>query len=250
MREKTSYKFANKKYISQLLKHDIDYFRVPLKLIKKYCDKNMSIVDFGCGTGNFVKILNELGYKNVVGIDIDKDIIIKGRKINDLDNIFTLEEVNLKELKFDVVTCIYVIEHIENVKSFLNTLLDMLNDGGILIIVTPNYLNPRTYLAYIKSKMMHKNLHLTPFNKGNTILLFMKFLKASFLTVLKLFFNNNYIWKVEPLPSLISVGGDADACWVSNYLDIRNYLKAKGIKEVEKKSFKEKICTNYFTGRK
>ena len=43
----------------------------------------------------------------------------------------------------------------------------------------------------------------------------MKFLKASFLIVLKLFFNNNYIWKVETLPSLISVGGDTDACWVS-----------------------------------
>ena len=38
--------------------------------------------------------------------------------------------------------------------------------------------------------------------------------------------------------------------WISNYLDIRNYLKAKGIKEIEKRSFKEKICTNYFIGRK
>jgi len=167
-----------------------------------------------------------------------------------LDNIFFLEEINLKENKFDAVVCIYTIEHVEDIKGFLNMLLNMLNDEGILIIVTPNYLNPRAYLSYIKSKMMHKNLHLTPFNKGGTFLLFMKFLKASFLIVLKLFFNNNYIWKVEPLPSLISVGGDADACCVSNYLDIRNYLKAKGIKEIEKRSFKEKICTNYFIGRK
>ena len=70
------------------------------------------------------------------------------------------------------------------------------------------------------------------------------------MTFLKLFFNNNYIWKVQPLPSSVSVGGDADACWVSNYLDIRNYLKEKKVREIEERSFKEKISTNYYIARK
>lgn len=250
MDDKTSYKFSNETYISQLLQHDAEFFNVPLYLLKKYCDRNMNILDFGCGTGNFVRILGELGYKNVMGIDIDRKSIIKGRKINKLDNIFTLGEVDLKNLFFDVVTCIYTIEHVENVKIFLDTLIDMLKNDGILIIVTPNYLNPKSYLSYVKSKIIHRDLHLTPFNKGNIFQLFIRFLKASLLTFLKLFFKNTYIWKVQPLPSTVSIGGDADAFWVSNYLDIRNYLKAKGIKEVERKSLKERVCTNYFIGIK
>ena len=250
MVEETKYKFSNEKYISQLLQHDAGFFNVPLRLVKKYCNRNMSILDFGCGTGNFVKILSKLGYKNVMGIDIDRESIIKGREINKLDNIFTLGEVNLGELSFDVVTCIYTIEHVENVKPFLDELVNILKDNGILIIVTPNYLNPKSYLSYMKSKLMHRDLHLTPFNKGNIFLLVIRFLKASFLIVLKLFFNNNYIWKVEPLPPSVSIGGDADACWVSNYLDIKNYLRSKKLREIEKRTFKEKISTNYFIGRK
>lgn len=248
--KKSGYKFANKEYISQLLKHDMNYFRVPLKLIKKYCNKDMSILDFGCGTGNFVKILGELGCKNVIGVDIEKDSILEGRKLNKLQNIFSPDEINLEKQSFDTVVCINTIEHIEDMKKFLNLLLGVLRAKGILLIVTPNYLYPRTYLSYIKSKLIRRNLHLTPFNKGNVFLLFMKCLKAIFLTFLKLFFNNNYIWKVQPLPSSVSVGGDADACWVSNYLDIRNYLKEKKVREIEERSFKEKISTNYYIARK
>lgn len=250
MLETTKYKFANEKYISSLLKHDVEYFKIPFNLIKRYCDKNMSILDFGCGTGNFVKILNKAGYKNVKGIDLDKNTILKGREINQLNNIFYYKEINIKGLKVDVIVCIYVIEHIENVKQFLDELLDLLKDGGILIIITPNYLSPKSYLSYIKSKIMKDELHQTPFNKGNIFILFIKFLKAVFLVFLKLFFNNNYIWKVVPLPPSISVGGDADACWVSNYLDIRNYLRVKGVKQIKRRTFKEKLSTDYFVGKK
>lgn len=136
--KKSGYKFANKAYILQLLKHDVDYFRAPLELIKKYCDKDMSILDIGCGTGNFVKILSELGYKNLIGVDIEKDSILEGRKLNKLQNIFSLDEINLKEQNFDTVICIYTIEHIEDMKKFLNLLLGVLRAKGILLIVTPN----------------------------------------------------------------------------------------------------------------
>jgi len=64
------------------LKNDIDYFRLPLELVRKYCNKDMSILDFRCSTENLVKILEELGYKNIICVDIDMNLILEGRKEN------------------------------------------------------------------------------------------------------------------------------------------------------------------------
>ena len=177
--------------------------------------------------------------------------IQKGRDTLAIKNIYSFSEFNLLNKKFDIVVTNNVIEHVNDIKSYLDELINLLQTGGILVVVTPNYLNPRKYFFYIVYKILNRPLHKTPFNTGNIFSIFFRLLKSIIMTILKLYFNNNTIWKVIPLDPILSVGGDADATWVSNYLDIRNYISSKkNIVELKKQSFKNKITNNIFIARK
>ena len=63
-------------------------------------------------------------------------------------------------------------------------------------------------------------------------------------------FKNNYILKVTPLDLDISCGGDADARWMSNYLDISIFLKKKSFLEMQDISMLKKTSHNMYIGKK
>lgn len=55
------------------------------------------------------------------------------------------ESLQEKETQFDVVVSSEVIEHVNNVESFLSDCSDCVKHGGLLVITTPN----RTPLSYL-----------------------------------------------------------------------------------------------------
>lgn len=85
-----------------------------------------SILDVGCGTGVWLKIANELGIEDYIGIDgdyIHNDLleIPKNKFISaDLKNTFTLNR------KFDLIISTEVAEHlpIENADLFISNLVE------------------------------------------------------------------------------------------------------------------------------
>lgn len=245
-----NYKFSNQDYINELLNHNENYHFKILDYIKNNVDFNAKILDYGCGTGNLVKILNELGYTNVTGVDLDADTIKTGRFENSIQNIYCLDEYDLINNSFELVLSQHVIEHVENPTGFLKVLSRLIQSQGSLVVVTPNYLNPKNYLSYIKSKVLMKKLHLKPFNNGGLIWLFLMFVKSLVLVFLKIFFKNKYLWRVTPLSPDVSFGGDADATWVSNYLDISIQMRKLGFIERKKVGFLDKILTDIYIGIK
>jgi len=70
------------------------------------------------------------------------------------------------------------------------------------------------------------------------------------LVFLKIFFKNKYLWRVTPLSPDVSFGGDADATWVSNYLDISIQMRKLGFIERKKVGFLDKISTDIYIGIK
>jgi len=65
-------------------------------IIEKYIDKNVSIIDLGCGAGRTTINLFKLGYKNIVGIDFANNLIRYAQKYcidNNLDIQFDLGDV-------------------------------------------------------------------------------------------------------------------------------------------------------------
>lgn len=113
-----------------------DYFTYTKRLdvLKKYSTSAKTVLDFGCGNGNFVKFLISKRY-NAVGFDKSKDIT-NHLKNNNIP--FYKNEDEIPNVYFDVITCFDVIEHTTNPAKILETLRTKLKKNGILYITTPN----------------------------------------------------------------------------------------------------------------
>jgi 2-polyprenyl-3-methyl-5-hydroxy-6-metoxy-1,4-benzoquinol methylase len=108
------------------------------KLIQKH-NPIGSILDFGCGTGEFLNTMHETGWE-VTGVEpsdsarLKSEILIKQKTYN------SLEAIN--EKKFDVITAWHVVEHVPDLtETFLN-LKSLLKKDGTIFIAVPNYQSP------------------------------------------------------------------------------------------------------------
>ena len=91
-----------------------------------------SVLDVGCGVGAWLKAFEELGVKEIEGVDgVDlpkNQLLIEKSKIKVLDLV---QPINLKR-KYDLVLCLEVGEHIE--KKHSSTIIDSLTRHGDFIL--------------------------------------------------------------------------------------------------------------------
>jgi 2-polyprenyl-3-methyl-5-hydroxy-6-metoxy-1,4-benzoquinol methylase len=128
----------------------IDYFE---HHILKHLPNNhdIKILDIGCGYGTTLKALINNGYQNVFGIDISEEQITYAKEKLKLECVRLADALsflkdNLINNKncFDVILVLDVLEHLELNYSFqlLKLINSSLNNGGLLIIKTPNAIAP------------------------------------------------------------------------------------------------------------
>jgi SAM-dependent methyltransferase len=97
-------------------------------------NKQMRILDVGCGSGKIVFDLVSAGYKNAMGIDpyLKEDLYYsKGCKILKLSP-------SQLEGKWDLIMMHHVLEHMENQVDVLNVIKGLLDKSGHLLIRIPN----------------------------------------------------------------------------------------------------------------
>jgi 2-polyprenyl-6-hydroxyphenyl methylase / 3-demethylubiquinone-9 3-methyltransferase len=107
-------------------------------------NKNIKLLDIGCGGGLVSESLATLGYE-VTGIDVVAENIITAKnhaKFNNL-NITYLNQSIEEHLKshtrhYDVVICSEVIEHIKNPKVFLHYIDQIRKRDSLVFITTIN----------------------------------------------------------------------------------------------------------------
>lgn len=125
-----------------------------LRYIQNNCSiKNKLVLDIGCGGGILSSSMAKKGAK-VVGIDPSKKLI-KIASINALkhkDNVkylnVTLEEyVKSVGNKFDVITCMELIEHVKNPIQFIKILKPLLKKETLIFFSTIN----RNVISYFKA---------------------------------------------------------------------------------------------------
>ena len=129
--------------------------------------KSLNILDVGCGGGILCEPLVRLG-ANVTGIDENKKAILVAKehakkmnlKINYIEGNIT--DINLHK-KFDIITCMEVLEHVQSVDLLINGLKEYLKNGGFFIGSTIN----QTIISYLAAiffaeevlKIVPKNTH-------------------------------------------------------------------------------------------
>jgi 2-polyprenyl-6-hydroxyphenyl methylase/3-demethylubiquinone-9 3-methyltransferase len=100
-----------------------------------------SALDVGCGAGLLCEPLARLG-ANVTGVDAAPENIAAARAHaagSGLDVDYRAGELASLGLgKFDLVTCLEVIEHVADKPAFVAQLASRLAPGGLMVLSTPN----------------------------------------------------------------------------------------------------------------
>lgn len=99
--------------------------------------KEARILDVGCGSGAWLARLRSRGFVNLHGLDADiEQVFCKGATIARAD----LNQAGPWPVtgRFQLITAIEVIEHIENIGMFFDHVREHLEDDGALMLTTPN----------------------------------------------------------------------------------------------------------------
>ena len=109
-----------------------------LKIINSLSHSNKTLLDIGCGTGDFLKIAKQDNW-SVMGIEPNNRArTIANKKTNNL--VFGNEKLQkLKPKSFDVITLWHVLEHLPDFDEQILIFKKLLKPKGILIIAVPNY---------------------------------------------------------------------------------------------------------------
>ena len=146
----------------------------------------LSILDVGCGGGILCEPLSRLGAE-VTGIDTNEKAIkvakeharIKNLKINYIHG----ELSKIEKCSFDIVTCMEVLEHLENINQIISISNDILKKNGVFFGSTIN----KTLTSYLLAILFAENvLQIVPRGTHE----WKKFLKPNF--VKKKFLENGF----------------------------------------------------------
>lgn len=115
-------------------------------------DKDINILDFGCGFGQISYALKKNGYENVEGLDIAPEAITycrsKGLKCHDgREKTFMSDHAGI----YDFVILSHVIEHFpkEEIIPLLRNINSILKPNGAVVVMVPNaQSNTGCYWAY------------------------------------------------------------------------------------------------------
>ena len=162
-----------------------------LKLINSFKTEQKTLLDFGCGTGDFLNTAQNNDWI-VSGIEPNKDArLIANSKTNQA--VFDSNHINnFEKQSFDVITLWHVLEHIPNLEAQIAQLKALLKPSGVLIIAVPNY---KSYDAnYYKHFWAALDVprHLWHFNQKSISKLFSKF-NMSVVKTLPMVFDSYYV---------------------------------------------------------
>lgn len=175
-------KYWNNPQDQQITKYDfqvnLEDKNSSLTKILHLIGQNKKVLEFGCSTGYFSKILKERGCQ-VTGIEINERAAQKAKQYCDKIIIGDIEKLDYqKELgdsKFDIMIFADVLEHLKDPRETLLKVRNYLNSGGKLLISVPNIAHASVRLELLTGDFEYEDLgildntHLKYFTKKSIL---------------------------------------------------------------------------------
>lgn len=196
-----------------------------LNLIDSFDLESKSILDIGCGTGQFLQTCHKNGWE-ITGLEPD-DNARKIANVNTGDSVKGIDALNsLPKYSFDVITLWHVLEHLPDLENQITLFKTLLKSNGRLIIAVPNHnsFDANHYKSFWAAYDVPR--HLWHFNKESINRLMAKF-NFKVDTVLPMWFDAFYV-------SLLSEKHKTGKMNVikASFVGLWSNIKAVGSKEV------------------
>lgn len=146
--EKAGELYGIEKSMTNVYKQDLQSevdklkFQYGLDLIEDFSTKEKgSIVDIGCGAGQFIKLAAKIGWDTAIGIDINEKFLKVPQNKKGVQFINSeFRNLDLKKLNFEIdcVTMWDVLEHVYDPVKMVKEISASLSDEGLLFILVPN----------------------------------------------------------------------------------------------------------------
>ncbi|MGB7581908.1 MAG: class I SAM-dependent methyltransferase [Sedimentisphaerales bacterium] len=110
------------------------------RMILDTLNSQSSVLDIGCGNGEFLNRVRQFCRCRVSGVDTSENAVLCAKKQCGLD-VFRGEitAAPFEEKSFDLITAWSCIEHMNNPAQAVKKIFALCKPGGFLFIKTPNY---------------------------------------------------------------------------------------------------------------
>jgi SAM-dependent methyltransferase len=179
---------------------------------------SLTMLDVGGGGGFFAKAFEELGYGNAVYVDLDQQACEFAKDTLGLRSVYHCDagEIgNCTDVRFDLIYNRHLIEHLIDPCGFLEKMMELLKDRGILVTHFPNG-ESLEYLAY-PQRLKKRFISIRNTNKYSTV-----------KTVWKLM-DGQMLHGIDPIRHLWAISSKGIISWAHRRdIKIRTYTAHLG----------------------
>lgn len=127
-----------RQFLSKIVQYDLRMFEIPT---------DVRVLDIGCGFGDDVRRLQNMGYARVSGVEPDAYCV---EQCAGLDvRVGSIEDTGCDDGSFDVVLVNNVFHHCQDYGAALSEIARILKPSGFLCFVEPRASLPRRVLDFL-----------------------------------------------------------------------------------------------------
>ncbi|ULE33954.1 class I SAM-dependent methyltransferase [Mycobacterium sp. IDR2000157661] len=149
------------------------YHQVVARLVAKYGDPSLPLLDVGTGAGNIPRLVHSLGFQSIDVADAYKECLqstaesvpIRQSYLID-ENTFNISDV-IPPSSYNVVTMSHVLEHLLNPVKGLQDVYDLIAPGGVMVLAVPNPMRPIGVIQAIRRKRYSNLGHVVTWDRSH-----------------------------------------------------------------------------------
>ncbi len=151
---------------TKLLKNRTKLFTRAYRPLLPRIRKARTILDYGCGGGEFLSFLSTLTTASLQGFDTSESQIKRAKELlGDSPRVTLTSRPEDLGNKYDLVFSMHVIEHVpdNSMEKYLKTLTSITAEEGALVLATPNGMNAFASAMHMSFDSTHIRMH-SPFS--------------------------------------------------------------------------------------